>query len=289
MIIDDLKTIIRQNRSIKNREYLRNLLKEALQLYVLNFIYTSSYNRRFQASPEAYKSLIFTGGTCLRRFYNLPRLSEDLDFDIEAKTFPFEKFAADLENYFTKDLQYKNLRIKFRQKNKTFFLRFPVLKEIGFSSEPETDILFVRLDLAFNQSQNFQTERQFLSTPSFSFLVKTYDFPTLFANKICAFLTREFKKRKEQKEPFKGRDVFDLVWMLQRAKELSLKPNFARITDLTGVKREEVGELIKKKAQKVDPKALNEDLRGFFPDLNFVGDFCQNFKILLLSNLYILF
>lgn len=274
MIIDELKTIVRQNQSIKNKEYFRNLLKEALQLYVLNFIYTSSY-----------KSLIFTGGTCLRRFYNLPRLSEDLDLDVEEKTFPFEKFAVDLENYFIKDLQYRNLGVKFRQKNETFFLRFPVLKAIGFSSASETDILFVRLDFAFNQSRNFQTEMQLLSTSSFSFLVKTYDFPTLFANKISAFLTREFRKGKGQEEPFKGRDVFDLVWMLQKAKELSLEPNFARITDLTGVKKEEVGELIKNKAEKIDPKALYEDLRGFFPDLNFVEDFCQNFKRLLADNL----
>lgn len=274
MIIEELKTIIRQNQSIKNREYLRNLLKEALQLYVLNFVYTS-----------LYKGLIFTGGTCLRRFYNLPRISEDLDFDIEGKNFPFEKFAADLEAYFTKDLQYKNLEIKFRQKNKTFFLRFPVLKEIGFSSPSQTDILFVRLDFAFNQSPHFQTEKHLLSTPNFSFLVKTYDFSTLFANKISAFLTREFKKGKGQQEPFKGRDVFDLVWMLEKSRQLSLKPNFLRIEDLTGIKKEKLAEAIKKKAEKIQPQALYEDLQGFFPDLDFIKDFSFNFKEVLVKNL----
>ena len=274
MIIEELKTIIRQNQTIKNREYLRNLLKEALQLYVLNFVYTS-----------LYKDLIFTGGTCLRRFYNLPRLSEDLDFDIEGENFSFEKFAGDLEDYFAKDLQYKNLEIKFRQKNRTFFLRFPILKEIGFSSFSQTDILFVRLDFAFNQSPHFQTEKHLLSTSSFSFLVKTYDFPTLFANKISAFLTREFKKGKSQQEPFKGRDVFDLVWMLEKSRQLSLKPNFSRIEDLTGIKKEKLAEAIKRKAEKIQPQALYEDLRGFFPDLDFVKDFSFNFKELLIRNL----
>lgn len=276
MIIEDLKTVVNKSKPVKNREYARNLLKEAIQLYVLNFVYTSSF----------YKSLIFTGGTCLRRFYDLPRLSEDLDFDIEKKPFPFEKFEVDLKSYFVKDLQYKELEIKFKKKNKTFFLRFPVLKEIGFSSASETDILFVRLDFAFNESENFQTEKQLLSTWNFSFLVKAYDFPTLFANKINAFLIREFRSGKEQKEPFKGRDVFDLVWMLQKSKELSLKPNFERVFDLTGIKnKDRLGDLIQKKAERIESKALYEDLRGFFADLDFVEDFCQNFKQLIADNI----
>lgn len=276
MIIEDLKTIVKRSKSIKNREYARNLLKEAIQLYVLNFVYTSSF----------YKNLIFTGGTCLRQFYNLPRLSEDLDFDIEKKPFPFEKFEVDLKDYFVKDWQHKKLEIKFKEKNKTFFLHFPVLKEIDFSSTSETDILFVRLDFAFNESRNFQTEKQLLSTYNFSFLVKAYDFPTLFANKINAFLTREFRRGKEQREPFKGRDVFDLVWMLQKSKELSLKPNLERIFDLTGIEnKDKLQDKILEKVERIEPSALYEDLRGFFADLDFVEDFCQNFKQLIADNI----
>jgi len=164
-------------------------------------------------------------------------------------------------------------------------LRFPILKEIGFSSFSQTDILFVRLDFAFNQSPHFQIEKHLLSTSSFSFLVKTYDFPTLFANKISAFLTREFKKGKSQQEPFKGRDVFDLVWMLEKSRQFSLKPNFSRIEDLTGIKKEKLAEAIKRKAEKIQPQALYEDLRGFFPDLDFVKDFSFNFKEVLIKNL----
>lgn len=280
MIAEDLKTIVNKSKPVKNRGYVRNLLKEAIQLYVLNFVYTS----------PSYKNLIFTGGTCLRRFYDLPRLSEDLDFDIEEKPFPFEKFEVDLKSYFVKDWQYKELEIKFKKKKKTFFLRFPVLKEIGFSSASETDILFVRLDFAFNESENFRTEKRLLSTYNFSFLVKAYDFPTLFANKVNAFLTREFRRGKEQKEPFKGRDVFDLVWMLQKSKEFSLKPNFERIFDLTGVKdKDKLRDLIKEKAEKIEPGFLYEDLRGFFADLNFVEDFCQNFKQLIADNISYLY
>jgi len=276
MIVDELKAIVSQSRSVKNREYIRNLLKEVIQLYVLNFIYTSF----------SYKNLIFTGGTCLRRLYNLPRLSEDLDFDTEGKSFPFEKFEKDIEDYFARDWQYKKLEIKFKEKKKTFFLRLPILRDIGFSITSETDFLFVRLDFALNQSRIFGTQKHLLSSQNFSFLVKAYDFPSLFANKINAFLTREFKKGREQKESFKGRDVFDLVWMLQKGRELSIKPNYNRLFDLTGVKdKDKLINLVNQKAEKIEPGALYEDLRGFFADLNFVEDFCQNFRKLVVDNI----
>ena len=42
MLIDDLKIIVDRNKG-GNSLYLRNLLKEALQIYSLNFVYTSVY------------------------------------------------------------------------------------------------------------------------------------------------------------------------------------------------------------------------------------------------------
>ena len=73
MIYKELENILKEEK-LKGTPngYIRNLLKEYLQIYVLYFIYTSSdYN----------KNLIFTGGTCLRHFFGLERLSEDIDFD----------------------------------------------------------------------------------------------------------------------------------------------------------------------------------------------------------------
>ena len=144
MVIQNLKTVLSKNGSITNRDFVRNLLKEELQVFVLNFIYTSSY-----------KNLIFTGGTCLRKFYGLPRISEDLDFDVDDANFDFDEFQKDLREYFTKDIQYKNLDLKL--KNLTVFLKFPVLREIGFATANDSDILFLRLDFSFNKDRNFNT------------------------------------------------------------------------------------------------------------------------------------
>lgn len=273
MIIQNLKSVIEKKQSLKNKDFLRNLLKEELQVFVLNFIYTS---------PK-YKNLIFTGGTCLRKFYGLPRISEDLDFDYEG-SFDFDLLQKDLKKYFEEEIQYKNLYLKY--KNQTIFLKFPVLKEIGFSGLNETDVLFLRVDFDFNVSANFGVEKQLFSAYDFSFLARTYDFPTLVANKTAAFLTREYKKGGEQTESFKGRDAFDLVWMLGELKKTGQSVNMKRIYDLTKIKtKNELRKRIIDKGDKITEKDLLFDLRSFFADVYFVSDFCRNFKSLLETNI----
>ena len=60
----------------ENNLFKRNLLKEYLQIVVLDYIY----------SHPIYSQLSFYGGSCLSHCYKLPRLSEDLDFvDIEKR------------------------------------------------------------------------------------------------------------------------------------------------------------------------------------------------------------
>lgn len=274
MVIQNLKLVIANKGSIKNKDFLRNLLKEEIQVFVLNFIYTS---------PK-YKNLIFTGGTCLRKFYQLPRISEDLDFDYEEGSLDFGLLQKDLKKYFEEEIQYKDLDLKF--KNETIFLRFPVLKEIGFSKESDSDVLFLRLDFAAVKGNDFNTEKLLFSSYDFSFLAKTFDFSTLLSNKIAAFLTREYKKGDKQTEPFKGRDVFDLVWMLGEAKKMGKTVNLKQLNTLTGIKSmNEASKRILEKAGKINSKDLFNDLKGFFEDLNFISDFCQNFKPLLKNNL----
>lgn len=273
MVIQNLKSVIASKGGINNKDFLRNLLKEELQVFVLNFIYTS---------PK-YKNLIFTGGTCLRKFYQLPRISEDLDFDYEG-SFDFDLLQKDLKKYFEEEIQYKDLYLKF--KNQTIFLKFPVLKEIGFSGESDTDILFLRLDFSKTKGSDFNTEKLLFSSYDFSFLAKTFDFSTLISNKIAAFLTRDYRKGNKQSEPFKGRDMFDLVWMFGEAKKMGKTINLKQLNNLIGIaSMNEASKKILEKAENIESKDLFNDLRGFFEDLNFVSDFCQNFKLLLKSNL----
>lgn len=67
----ELKKIVDESKDDNlSNDSIRNLLKEYLHYFVLDFIYNSEF-----------KDLIFYGGSCLRILYDLPRMSEDLDFE----------------------------------------------------------------------------------------------------------------------------------------------------------------------------------------------------------------
>lgn len=267
MIQDKLKNILNQYQSGNNNLFTRTVLKEALQDYVLNFVYNDA----------RYKTLIFTGGTCLRKIYGLPRLSEDLDFDF-LDTLEIEHFANRVKAYFVKNLQYNAIIAKISGNKQTVFLKFPVLKLI----------LFVRCDFSKETIGSFTTEINAVSTSEFTFFVTSYDLPTLFANKIMAFLTRDFFKGKGQSVPFKGRDLFDLVWFLEKSKksDWKLRPSWERL--VRGLKinnPNKIVDLIVKKVASIDKKDAYADLLPFIESRQTLENFSENFSFLIKENI----
>lgn len=278
MILDKLKNVLYQYQNGDNRLFIRSALKEALQDYVLNFVYNN---------PD-FKTLVFTGGTCLRKIYGLPRLSEDLDFDFTGK-FYIEDFAAKIRSYFIKVLQYKDITVKVSGGQQTVFLKFPVLDKLGITKNPQDSIiLFVRCDFSKETIGISGTEVNSISTAEFSFFVLSYDLSTLFANKIMAFITRDFFKGNEQSIPFKGRDLFDLVWFLEKSKKSNwqLKPNLGRLTK--GLKTnnpKKITDLIFKKVESIDKKDVYTDLLPFIESTQTLDSFCDNFALLIKQNI----
>lgn len=267
MIKDRLSRIIEENKNSGNKFFLRNLLKEAVQDDILNF----AYNNRI------YQKLIFTGGTCLRKVYGLPRLSEDLDFDFLGK-FKIEDFAAGARDYFIKELQYKNVVAKISGSGQTVFLKFPV----------ESQILFVRCDFSAEAIGVFTTEVNSISTSDFTFFALSYDLPTLFANKITTLLQRQFFRGKEQKIPFKGRDVFDLNWFLERSTktQFPLQPNWKRVFKALKIKnKKEVVKKLREKLEMIDQQSLYRDLLPFVEQSRMAENFSKNFLEIIGSKL----
>ncbi|MFA6074140.1 MAG: nucleotidyl transferase AbiEii/AbiGii toxin family protein [Candidatus Woesearchaeota archaeon] len=257
VIIDELKKVVENNRSNPNPEYRRNLLKEKLQAYVLNFIYTSKY-----------KNLIFTGGTALRKFYDLPRISEDLDFNVENDDFDYKKFQKDLSDYFIKQIGFSNFSLKFN--GRTVLIKFPILREIGFAGSNDSEVLYLKIDFA--PSNGGKTEDKAYIKDGFSFIARCYDLNTLFINKVDAFLNRIYKRGNIQKVNFKGRDAFDVYWMLNDGIKIGIDSKL--IT-------KNLAERIIKKSKKIKPDELYSDLSNFFNDQIFVRQFCDNFYNLL--------
>ena len=278
MILPKLKNILNQYQPGYNSLFVRSALKEALQDYVLNFVY----------NDPNYKTMIFTGGTCLRKIYGLPRLSEDLDFDF-AESFSVEDFAEKVKAYFVGELQYKDIAATVSGGGQTVFLKFPVLRELGVAKNSgDSPILFVRCDFSKETIGVFTTEVNSVSTEEFTFFALSYDLPTLFANKIMAFLERDFFGGKEQAISFKGRDLFDLVWFLEKSKksDWQLKPNWDRLTKGLRIDNfNEIVTLIVKKVESIDKKDVQRDLLPFIESPQTLENFSDNFASLIKENI----
>jgi len=269
MFLDSLKNIYQKNKD-KNPAYIRNILKEYIQYYLLQFISQSVWA----------KSFIFKGGSCLRFFFNLPRLSEDLDFDIvDIETFDMDAFILDLKTYFVSTVQCNNVEIKLANNKRTLYIRFPILTDIGMTVSPsESNIVFVRIDVAPAVGTAYATEISIKSTYDFSFLVKRYSLPDLFSGKIAAILTREAFEGTRKKERVKGRDYYDLIWFLEKG----IKLNWKYLTQITGFTKNIALKKLRDKVEKANPSLLQADLTPFFQDNTFVRSFSRNVK-----NLYI--
>ena len=255
--------------------YQRNLIKEKIQDYVLNFVY----------NDKDYKNLIFTGGTCLRKLYNLPRLSEDLDFNYQFG-FDIGKFGKKIKKYFQELKKYDLKEIKLANNQRTLFLKFsanellPISKSITVSP---TEKIFVRCDFSKTANKT-DVEVNSYSYDKYSFFILSYNLQALFTNKLLAFLERKFFRGKEQNIAFKGRDLFDIVWFINLSSKsgFDLKPNWKTI--LKHLNETNKGKVIKKiidKVNKIEKKDAQNDLSPFVESRQYLDDFLNNYKTII--------
>jgi len=268
MLIDNLKKIVKKKSadSLTSKLFLRNLLKESLQFFVLDYIYSSSWGKDF----------LFTGGTCLRFCFDLPRLSEDLDFDIKNyDSFDIKVFCQSLSDYFKKKLQYKNFSYKIAKNKMQVYLKFPIMEELGLKkNSAESSILFLRLDLNPVVASNYNEEVSLISVDNFNFIINRYSVSDLFASKLSAIVERTFAKGKNNQITFKGRDYFDLIWFLQK----KVEPDGKRIKEIIGFDRDQLLKEIDQKISQINTDYLKEDLLPLFQDSKFVDNFCNSFQ-----------
>lgn len=265
MFLPKLKQIYLENKE-KNKLYVRSLLKEAVQYYVLNFIFTGNWG----------KILLFKGGTALRFCFKLPRLSEDLDFDIEANSdFDIEEFSNDLRNYFAQRLKFDDLSLKLANNRRTLYLKFPILKEIGLPvDQSETNILHIRIDFSQNDRPYSNIAVSAKSYENLSFVMRRYSIEDLFAGKIGAILTREKIEGKDKVVRFKGRDYYDLIWYLERG----ITPDWAQVEYQTGLIKLKAVKLLNQKVKKVTKEMIEDDLTPFIEERESVASFAENFQ-----------
>ncbi|MDD5013400.1 MAG: nucleotidyl transferase AbiEii/AbiGii toxin family protein [Candidatus Pacebacteria bacterium] len=270
-----LKNIVLEKRKEGIPDFvIRNYLKEYLQYPVLEFIYS---NRK-------YKRFIFTGGSCLRICFNAPRLSEDLDFDLDKKEWEkldISKVAKEIEEYFKKEYLL-DVKTKCQGKGR-IYLKFQILKDLGLSNKSESDWLYVKIEPTQTIFKEPETELSPISQYGFNFIIKNYSLEFLMTGKLCAIFTRKWFKGDEQEINIKGRDFYDLFWYLQKG----VSPNFNNLKKIIGIGDwEDLKKELKKRIEEnVTSQKLGYDLKNFFPDQKFVSDFCKNYKKIIFQYL----
>lgn len=261
MLEEILKTIVGEKKKEgMRRPLILNSLREYLQYLVLSFLYNS---------PD-FKKLVFKGGSCLRICFDLPRLSEDLDFDGKVDLLKLESFLKEK----IKKAGFNNLETKIQGKGR-LYLKFPILKRLELVQKGESDKLYVKIEIGKDKLANGQFSLTPISQKGFNFLLYHYDLPSLFSGKINAILERLWFKGKKNEVDIKGRDFYDLWWFLQK----EIMPNFSSLALSAGIKNEkELKKALLERFKMVTPYKLAFDLQNFLSDTEFVNDFAKNYN-----------
>ena len=204
-LIQNLQHVLDSKDPLLPVETKRILLKEALQSYVLDFLYNHPYYRR----------LNFYGGTCLHVIFNLNRLSEDLDFD-NNENLELASLENDLVDMFKNALGYEETIAKSQRSAQGILrvtLKFPLLKDLGLSAH-SNESLHLKVEISHHEQV-----AEIQHTPVFyhgrSFVPAHFSLETMMAGKMIACLERSFQRGREGAF-IKGRDFYDLLWFMQQ-------------------------------------------------------------------------
>jgi hypothetical protein len=228
-----------------------------------------------QRSGFFYKAA-FYGSTALRIFYGLDKYSEDLDFSLlkADSKFSLEPYLQGIETEFTASGMQVSVKEKIKTKatniDSAFLKAETAWKELvleniipqeGLSRYPN---LKIKLEVDLEPPPGFETNEKLLLKP-FSFYVKCFQLPDLFAGKMHALLFRKWKQR------VKGRDWYDMEWYIKKGIPLHLEHFLQRARDsgdwtAQAISGEEFMELLTNKVMQVSFDRAKEDVVRFIPD-----------------------
>jgi predicted nucleotidyltransferase component of viral defense system len=204
-LIQTLQNVLAQKDPSLSNETRRIVLKESLQVSVLDYLY----------NHPRYRRLNFYGGTCLHVVYQLNRLSEDIDLDNSAGV-PLDDLAEDLQTFFRQAFAYPESTARTQLGENRILritLKFPVLNALGLSPHAN-EALFLKVEV----SQHVQISI-IRKTPLFiygrSFIPAHFSLETMMAGKLLACLERNFQRGRDG-AAIKGRDFYDMLWFMQQ-------------------------------------------------------------------------
>ncbi len=240
--------------AIQTTQDRNNALHEVMQQIALAGLYRAGF----------FSKAAFYDGTCLRMFHSLPRFSEDLDFSLQA---PDNNFS--IEDYFDgiidefkalgRDVTISKKAKKHPSQVESAFLKDTTnMYQIRFQTAPSVKI---KLEVNTNPPLGFSTESKLLLMP-FSFMVRCFTLPDLFAGKMHALMFRNWKNR------VKGRDWFDFEWYVRHNIPLGFKHFTSRATQTHDFSNDTMTislfkEMLKKRILETDINLVKNDVRPF--------------------------
>ncbi len=251
-------------------ETRRNSLKEELQFYVLNFIY----------HHPKYNSWTMYGGSALRIIHRLDRMSIDLDFEVSHSITErfLDELKKEVENYFmnTYAAGADFLTVKITT-GRGLVLKFHVGEELS-SGHPSKQV-HVKVDLNhFVAPKTIVTERRPINHNQLSFVIITYNMGALMASKIAAIFLRGTRSIGTATYEEKGRDIYDLLWYMDK----KIVPDFDYLI-AKGIDVKNPKELFDKITIKVlnNPNTdtnLKQDLEPLFANRTFIENWLKNWR-----------
>jgi predicted nucleotidyltransferase component of viral defense system len=195
----------------ENASFQKYMLKEYLQLAMLDFLSTTPYTSK----------IIFIGGTNLRLVKGIDRFSEDLDFD--CKNYTREEFL-EMTDSVLKYMHRSGLEVETRDrenKKLTAFRRsfhFPeLLFNLGLSGHREERFL-IKIECE-DQQIRYRPDIKNIKGCGFYFPFPVPSDEVICSMKLSAMLSRQ-----------KGRDFYDAMFLLSQT-----KPDYTFLADKHGI------------------------------------------------------
>ncbi len=206
-------------------------------------------------------------------FHGLDRYSEGLDFSLLTREpgfsleIYFDAIVSEFEALGMKVGVAENRKEKKSTIDSAFLKSEAIWKELVIESIiPQAGVMLmpsikIKIEVDTMPPLGFAVEEKLLVRP-FSFYVKCFTLPSLFAGKMHALLFRKWKKR------VKGRDWYDLEWYVKKGVDLDLS-HFLSMAQDTGdwkyesISQDQVLGLLRHKIENLDFKNVRVDVVRF--------------------------
>lgn len=224
-------------------KFERGLLREYLQFLILEIIFSSDISTK----------LSLLGGTCLRIVYGIKRFSEDLDFD--NKELSLDEFMS-LAKTIEIELQRQGFDVETSVTEKKAIhchIKFSNILFENKLSEIKTEKIDIQID-TFDQGYDYESEIYLLNKFNVFKQIRITPKEIILSQKLWTIT---------QRSRAKGRDYYDIIFLLQNSKPDMGFLNMKLGTSSWNEAREKILESIKD----IDFDALVKDVQPFLIDI----------------------